>query len=135
MLRTYGYTFLFLGWVGFITTLSLISFRGMGLDTGTLDIPHIDKFTHMVFYLVFVVLGCMFVRERSGGRIPLGRASWGITILAIVFGMVIEALQYTLTQDRMMEFLDMVSNAIGAFIGLLMVRWIFSGKKQLKWKF
>ncbi len=135
MLRRNIYTFLFLGWAGFITLLSLISFRGIGLDTGTLNIPHADKITHFVFYLVFVVLGCMFVRERSGGRIPMGRTTWGVTISAIVYGMIIEGLQYTLTWDRMMEFMDMVSNTLGAFVGLLLVRWYFSGKKQLKWKF
>src|SRR5690606_9167792 len=123
-----------MGWVVCITTLSLISFQGMGLDTGTLNIPHADKITHFVFYLVFVVLGCMFVRERSGGRIPMSRTTWGVTISAIVYGMIIEGLQYTLTWDRMMEFMDMVSNTLGALVALFLVRWYFSGIKQLKWK-
>lgn len=65
----------------------------------------------------------------------MGRTTWGVTISAIVYGMIIEGLQYTLTWDRMMEFMDMVSNTLGAFVGLLLVRWYFSGKKQLKWKF
>jgi len=124
-----------MGWVVCITTLSLISFQGMGLDTGTLDIPHADKITHFMFYLVFVVLGCMFVRERTKGRISLGRTTGWILLWAVGYGIVIEALQYTLTRDRMMELWDMISNSLGALVGFVLIRWSFSGKKQLKWKF
>lgn len=118
-----------------ITVLSLISFRGIGLDTGSLNIPHADKIVHFVFYFVFVLLGCMFVRERSKGRVGLVRTTWTVMLLAVGYGILIEGMQYTFTQDRMMEFLDTVSNTFGALAGMVMIRWFFSGEKQLKWKY
>ena len=133
MLKRNQYTFFFTGWVGCVTALSLISFGGLGLDTGTLDIPFADKITHFVFYFVFVVLGSMFVRERSKGRISLDRTTWWILFFAVGYGIIIEGLQYTLTRDRMMELWDMISNSLGAVAGIVAIRWFFSGKKQLKW--
>ena len=133
MLKKYLYTLLFTGWVGCVTTLSLISFGGFGLDTGTLNIPYADKLTHFVFYFVFVVLGCMLVRERSGARISLERTTWWILLIAVGYGIIIEGMQYSFTRDRMMELWDMVSNTLGALAGMLVIRWAFSGKKQLNW--
>lgn len=133
MLKKNLYTLLFVGWVSCITTLSLISFRGIGLDTGTLDIPFADKITHFVFYFVFVVLGTLLVRERGKGRISLGRATWWVLLIAVGYGILIEGMQYTLTRDRMMELWDMVSNTLGAMVGMGLIRWAFSGKKQLNW--
>ena len=133
MLKKNLYTILFLGWVACVTMLSLMSFRGLGLDTGTLDIPFADKITHFVFYFVFVVLGSMFVRERGKGRVSLNRATWWVLFIAVGYGIIIEGLQYTLTRDRMMELWDMISNTLGALAGMVAIRWSFSGEKQLNW--
>lgn len=107
----------------------------MDLDEGNLNIPYADKFTHFVFYLVFSILGCLFVRERTKGRLALGKTSWTIAVLAIFYGMLIEVLQYTITKDRMAELGDVLANTIGAFVGIGLIWWLFSKEKPLKWKF
>lgn len=119
----------------FITTLSLFSLSDMDLDTGTLNIPYADKITHFVFYTVFAFLGCMFVRERTQGHWELGKTTKYILLAAIGYGILIEALQYTLTVDRMAEFGDVLANSLGAFVGIGLVRWLFSKERPLKWKF
>lgn len=107
----------------------------MDLDEGNLNIPYADKITHFAFYLVFSMLGCLFVRERTKGRMALGRTLWNIALLAIFYGILIEVLQYTITEDRMAELGDVLANAIGVFVGIGLIRWLFSKEKPLKWKF
>lgn len=135
MHRKYGYTLLFIGWVLFITALSLFSFSEMDLDEGGWNIPYADKITHFIFYLVFGMLGCLFVRERTKGQMELVKASRRIFLVAVAYGIGIEVLQYTLTTDRMAEFGDVLANTFGAFVGISLVRWSFSKERPLKWKF
>ncbi|MFC4218755.1 VanZ family protein [Flagellimonas marina] len=119
----------------FITTLSLFSFSDMDLDTGKLNIPYADKMTHFVFYMVFTFLGCFFVRERTRGHLKLGKTIVYVLLSAIGYGILIEVLQYTLTDDRMAELGDVFANSLGAFVGIGLVQWLFSKKRPLKWKF
>lgn len=107
----------------------------MDLDEGNLNIPYADKITHFVFYLIFSILGCLLVRERTKGVWTLGRAMGVVVVSAISYGIVIEVLQYTLTEDRMAEFADVLANTLGAFVGIGLIRWFFSKEKPLKWKF
>ena len=107
----------------------------MDLDTGKLNIPYADKMTHFVFYTVFAFLGCFFVRERTKGNLELGKAMRYILLGAIAYGILIEVLQYTITVDRMAELGDVFANSLGTFVGIGLVRWLFSKERSLKWKF
>jgi len=135
VLRKYLYTLLFIGWVVFITMLSLFSFSSMNLDTGSLDIPYADKITHFIFYTVFAFTGCLSFRERTSGSWGLVKTMRMVLVLAIIYGIIIEVLQYTITTDRMAEFGDVLANTLGAFAGIGLIQWVFSKKNPLKWKF
>ena len=104
--------------------LSLFSFSDMDLDEGNLNVPYADKIVHFTFYLVFSILGCLLVRERTKGLWSMGKATRVIVVSAISYGIVIEVLQYTLTEDRMAEFGDVVANTLGAFVGIGLIRWL-----------
>ncbi len=112
--------------------LSLFSFSD--LDTGTVNIPYADKITHFSFYLIFSVLGCLFVRERTQGRIKLGKAVVIILFVAIAYGIFIEAMQYMATSNRMAEIGDVIANTLGAIVGVRLIKWYFSKERPLKWK-
>ncbi|MEM9361251.1 MAG: VanZ family protein [Bacteroidota bacterium] len=116
-----------------ITSLSLFSFSNM--DTGSINIPHADKIIHFAFYFGFVVLGCLSLWEQKGKNTTLKKAIRGMVFGAILFGVAIEGLQYTMTEDRMAELGDVLSNTFGAFVGALAVWWYFTKKEPLKWKF
>jgi len=118
-----------------ITMLSLFSFSQMDLDTGGLNIPYADKIVHFTFYLVFAFVGSLSLRERTSGSLGLRKTLIIGLIFAILYGMLIEVLQYTLTTDRMAEFADVLANTLGAFAGIGLIRWFFSKKNPLKWKF
>ena len=105
------------------------------MDTGSIRIPYADKITHFGFYFGFVVLGCMSLWERKRKSITLKRAITGMVFGAILFGAVMEGLQYTLTEDRMAELGDGLANTVGAFVGGLAIWWYFTKKEPLKWKF
>ena len=115
--------------------LSLFSFSEVDLDTGKLDIPYADKMTHFVFYTVFAFLGCFFVRERTRGNLKMGRTTIYVLLGAIIYGILIEVLQYTVTVDRMAELGDVFANILGAFVGIGLIRWLFSKERPLKWKY
>ncbi|PRX57727.1 VanZ family protein [Flagellimonas meridianipacifica] len=132
MLKKNVFTILFIGWLIVITSLSLFSFSG--LDTGSISIPYADKITHFGFYSGFVVLGCLSVWEWRREKITLKKALWIMVITAIFYGMGIEALQYSMTKDRMAEWGDVLANSIGACIGGLAILWYFTKKEPLKWK-
>ena len=135
MRKTIGYTLLFISWVVVITMLSLFSFPAMDFDPGSFNVPYADKITHFIFYLVFGFVGCMSVRERTMGNLGLVKTTRIVLVLAIIYGILIEILQYTLTTDRMAELGDVFANTLGAFAGIGLIRWVFSKKNPLKWKF
>lgn len=135
MRKTVGYTLLFISWVVVITMLSLFSFPAMDMDPGSFNVPYADKITHFIFYLVFGFVGCMSVRERTMGNLGLVKTTRIVLVLAIIYGILIEILQYTLTTDRMAELGDVFANTLGAFAGIGLIRWVFSKKNPLKWKF
>lgn len=135
MRKTIGYTLLFISWVVVITMLSLFSFPAMDFDPGSFNVPYADKITHFIFYLVFGFVGCMSVRERTMGNLGLVKTTRVVLVLAIIYGILIEILQYTLTTDRMAELGDVFANTLGAFAGIGLIRWVFSKKNPLKWKF
>ncbi|MCK0160731.1 VanZ family protein [Allomuricauda sp. F6463D] len=115
--------------------LSLFSFSGMDLDTGSLNVPYADKITHFIFYSGFAFLGVLCFRERTNGVLNINRTIRIVVITAIVYGIIIEILQYTVTTDRMAEFGDVLANILGTFAGIGLIRWGFSKKNPLKWKF
>lgn len=132
MLKRFFFTILFTSWVVLITFLSLFSFSG--LDTDPISIPYADKITHFIFYLVFVILGCLAMNERKKGNMSLKTTVFSFALLAVVYGMFIEVLQHILTEDRMAEYGDALANTIGAIFGALLIWWYISKKGRLKRK-
>lgn len=53
----------------------------------------------------------------------------------IIFGAIIEVLQYAYTVNRMGDFMDGIANSMGSFCGAFAVKFYFSAKRGLKWKY
>ncbi len=115
-----------------ITFLSLYSFSKDELPS--VRIPHLDKIVHAVFYFGAVVLGCLFIRERTAGKIELKKALWTMCLVAVVYGILIEALQGTMTLGRDGNSYDAMANALGALAGVWAIHFFFSSQGQLKWR-
>jgi VanZ family protein len=114
-----------------ITLLSLFSFPGIDTDRG-IRIPHMDKITHFIFYGVFVVLGTLALKEKISTPFKTNKIILRIFFAAIIYGVVIEVLQYLMPYDRAAEILDALANTIGAIFGGLLIKKYLSLTKKLK---
>ena len=116
----------------FITLLRLFSFPD--IDTPAVEIPHLDKFVHFIFYFVVAVLGSMFIREQTLGKKALINALLISFLFAVIYGIIIEVIQSSLTSERSGDIYDVLANSMGAFCGTILIKSLFSGKTRLKWK-
>ena len=116
----------------FITLLSLFSFSEGDLpDFGW---PYMDKLVHFTFYFNAALLGALSIRERTRGKSGLTKSILIIIIAVVLYGIVIEVMQNELTVAREGDVFDVMANTLGALLGALAIKLIFSGKRQLKWK-
>lgn len=76
-----------------------------------------DKVVHFVFYFLYVYFWFLVYKNI--------KYLFAIIVTAIVFGVVIEILQYYTTLTRSFDLLDILANTIGA----VMCGWII--KKQI----
>ena len=132
MFKRYGFTIGFICWILIITILSLSSFED--IDTEGINIPHLDKLIHFFFYFVAAILGILLIRERTKGQFKLSRAIIITALSVIIYGIIIEVIQDTYTENRSGELYDVLANSLGAFFGAGFIIILFSGKTQLKWK-
>lgn len=132
MLKNYPYHLAFFAWMILITVLSLVTFPD-DPDQG-MDLPLSDKAVHFIFYFIAASLCVFYLREKTNGRLKLAKASLYGLLAVVVYGIIIEVLQATLTTNRSGEFYDVLANCIGGIAGILFVRLLFSPKTSLKWK-
>ncbi|CAM4277543.1 VanZ family protein [Zobellia roscoffensis] len=132
VLKNHKYTIAFVGWMMFVTFLSLASFSDT--DTADIDIPNLDKVVHFSFYFGAAFLAVLFIKEITNGTIELRKAVFLAAIGAIIYGIIIEVLQYSFTADRHGDILDALANSVGAIFGSLAVKSLFSSERWLKWK-
>ncbi|VAW12014.1 hypothetical protein MNBD_BACTEROID03-2189 [hydrothermal vent metagenome] len=119
--------------MAFGTFSSLYSFSGV--DAQSFSIPHFDKAVHFMFYFVACILGVFFLRERSNGKMNLMKTLIAMVFATVVFGILIEVIQYEYTAQRMGDVYDALANSIGSICGALTVKLFFLRKRQLKWKY
>lgn len=132
MLKKPFFTLAFLGWLVFITFSSLYSFSG--IDTDSFNIPYGDKLVHFTFYFVAAVLGVFFLREQRQWKLTQKKAMGIILVLTIVFGIIIEVIQHTLTVSREGDVFDALANTLGSFCGIFIVNVFFLRMGFMKWE-
>lgn len=96
-------------------------------------IPHFDKLVHFGFYFGATVLGALFFNEKFRGKYAMLKGLAYVVVASIFYGMLIEVLQYTLTTDREGDAVDALANSVGALMGALATKWLFSRVSWLKW--
>lgn len=118
--------FLALAWTIVITVFSLIT---IGKIVDEVEVPFKDKIVHFLFYFVFVVLWYSYVKFKNIFK----HSGLIVLVTAIVFGIVIEICQSTLTVARKGDPIDVLANSIGAISGLIfIVNWNkFVTKKKI----
>lgn len=100
------YLFIAISW-----TLSVLylSFREK-FDMPDVKIDFADKLVHFTFYFLFVY----FWYQSISYQIINKKLLYKITFFSIIFSIVIEIGQETLTQNRHFDWFDIVANSLGA---------------------
>ncbi len=89
-----------------------------------IDIPHLDKFVHFIFYFVFTLL---LISENNKQRLFRKVTVDAILIAATIslsYGAFIEIIQKVLIINRGADIFDMVANTIGFLVAAISYRWI-----------
>lgn len=126
LLSEHKFFFLAIFWTILITTLSLITIERV--PSFTLKLQHKDKVVHFVFYFVFVIAWNLSLMQK------LKKFKVKVLSIAIVYGIVIEVLQYVLTENRTADFFDVLANSLGAILAFVLFPFIVGifSKAELK---
>lgn len=103
-------------WTVLTIYLSLVSAKRIA-TMHIWNIAGIDKIAHAVFYLSFSFLWSMTFFKKLNVHL------W-VLLITIVFGIAIEWAQFQMNIGRAFEILDIIANAIGATIGILIFIWL-----------
>ena len=133
MLHNYKYLVSFSFWIVLITILSLMSFSD-DTSISLIRIPYSDKVVHFFFYFTASVLGCLVGREQTSGKMKRSKVIIITVSGLIIYGTIIEVIQSNFTTSRSGEAMDILANSLGAIVGSLFIKILFSKKSQLKWK-
>lgn len=121
------YLFLALFWTYEVTYLSLFPIEPV---SGPLfEFPHIDKIGHFGFYFGFVFLWNLYFKT-----INIKKALEYSFVLAIIYGILMEVLQHTITDRRMFDVLDIVANISGAVFAAIIIKKVLPSLYALKRK-
>lgn len=119
---------LVVGWVSTITALSLMPPSGLP----GVSFPHLDKIVHFVFYFVFFIL-CYYALSRENPRDSVDSKAIVLSFtLAVIYGMIVEVLQYKMAYGRAGDIKDALANTAGIICGVFMVILIKAINKTTK---
>ena len=120
MLKKRKFTFLFIGWLVLVTSLSLFSFSSEGEDR--IWFPNLDKIVHIAFHFFLVILGVLFLKENFRKHLSIGKRVSLLIGFSIGYGLLIELLQSIMPFGRTAEVWDVLANLTGAIMGGLLIQ-------------
>ncbi len=113
----------------FVTFSSLYSFSGV--DTSGIKIPYLDKMVHFVFYFGATIFGVLAIQEKIK-IVSKEKKLFIAVVFSILFGIIIEAIQYKFTATRHGDIYDIVANSLGALLAAWVFKRFFSKYLSLK---
>jgi VanZ family protein len=88
-----------------------------------IDLQHIDKLQHSLAYFILSTSWLFALQKKQ--------RKYVIVICCIFFGIVLEILQYAITNYRTGEYLDVLANSFGVILGVFVFNQV-SKKNRLK---
>jgi VanZ family protein len=109
--------------IALFVTVSILYLSLIKMPKYTIAVSHLDKWQHFFAYLVltFSWLYAYYEKERKNL----------IIFCCTLFGILIEVLQYTITNYRTGDYFDVIANSCGVLFGSLVFNQVFK-KKQVK---
>jgi len=113
-----------------ISTLSLVPLGRISVG----GFNPTDKMLHGVAYFILTLLWLFYYLMKKSGIRNYKWEFFNISALVIVFGMLIEVLQGTLTSYRQPDWADILANSIGVLIAFLFCVVFLNFLKRIKQK-
>jgi len=92
-----------------------------------INIPNIDKIVHFVMY--FGLMSVIILENRTNLR--NNRRLFLTGLIPLLYGILMEILQATVTVTRTASFYDALANSSGILVSILLWIWIKPLKKQI----
>lgn len=99
-----------------------------GSEVPKSGLQHLDKFVHLVLFSLFAFCTMVgFTKQHEYPALSTNVIKFTISI-SILYGVFIEIFQGYVLNDRAFEWLDIVADTAGVFIGYLAF-WVVVGKR------
>ena len=108
--------------VAFLVTFAILYLSLKKMPNSDINISHLDKVQHSIAYFILSI-SWLFAFAKKRNKITIVAA-------CILFGILIEILQQTVTNYRTGDYLDVIANSVGVLLGLLLFNQ-FSIKKNV----
>ncbi len=105
-----------------ITYLSLIK-----VGEAPIKLAHLDKIEHAIAYFTLTLSWFFAVKKRGKSN----RIFKIIIVLCVIYGIIIEVLQATITSYRTGDYLDILANSIGVLLAAILFKTIFEKKQAI----
>jgi len=113
-------------WTIFIIISSLISAKTVN-KFSFFNIPYSDKIIHFIFYFILFLLWYNYTISIKYNYIHIQKRVI-LLLLVILFGILMELLQLSLTQTRTFEFSDIIINVIGSKTAFILFFPVYQSK-------
>ncbi|MCX2681800.1 VanZ family protein [Galbibacter sp. EGI 63066] len=84
-----------------------------------------DKFVHAIFYFVNTLLLYLHFKNTTV-KYPLLKVS----LFSLVYGIIIEVLQYIMPYNRAFEITDIAANTVGILTAIFLIKLMLAVKKR-----
>lgn len=88
-------------------------------DMPFLNIPYIDKIIHMGMYFILTLLFVYEINNNSFSASPKFLYVFIIIVICLIYGIILEYLQYLLFTGRSADVFDVLFNSIGCILAIL----------------
>jgi VanZ family protein len=117
-------------WALFIFTLCSIKLGK--ISSSPMFFPGFDKLVHSGFFLVLVVLYCYGLIRQQSHHVFSYKKVIAITVVAVIYGGIIELLQLYIFTWRSGEWDDLFADAVGASMGAFSIIITFKALSYVK---
>ena len=117
-------------WAVSILFLCLIDTKELPSVT-YLELMEFDKLVHIVLFGLLMLSCTVALRKQTKIAWAQKNAMVIALLFSIVYGSVIEVVQFFMVQDRTGELYDVLANGLGALLGILFFRIIY-GKELFR---
>ncbi|WP_418653610.1 VanZ family protein [Tenacibaculum soleae] len=98
--------------IAILITIGIAFFSLIKIENQQIQIKNIDKLKHLIAYFILTFIWLLAFKKTKTSKLF-------IAFCCFFFGIIIEALQVTITTHRSGELLDIVANTMGILIAYI----------------